>query len=152
MNDLIFNFEANNEQNVVLLKLKKNSSKQKFNEFFSIFVVRLSVIMNQISFDDDVKINYLRKLMNFRFRKLFMNVIDIRNYRQYVNKNVQIIHNMFEIDQKYEQQKLIFKFKFKTFTRNIDRKKKRIHSKIKIKKNANFLEKSLTLKMKKSFV
>ena len=40
---------------------------------------------------------------------------------------------MFEIDQKYEQQKSIFKFKFKTFTRNIDCEKKSISFKNKKK-------------------
>ena len=54
--------------------------------------------MSQISFNDEIKISYLRKLINFRFQKQFINIIDVRNYRQYVNKVVQIIYNMFEID------------------------------------------------------
>ena len=52
---------------------------------------------------------------------------------------------MFEIDQKYKQQKLTFKFKFKTFIRNIDCKKKSISFKNKNKKKRKFFRKNFNV-------
>ena len=144
MNDLALNFDADNEQNAALLKLKENSSKQKLNELFSAFFARLSAIMSQTSFDDEVKISYLRKLINPRLRKQLINITDVRNYRQYVNKVVQIAHNMSEADQEYEQQKPAPKFKSKTFTRNIGREKKSTSLRNKNKKKRKLSRKGLS--------
>ena len=69
MNDLFhvlkINFDRINEKKSTIFEFKNFFIKQRANELFFIFAVRLNVIMNTITFNDIVKIFELRERMNY---------------------------------------------------------------------------------------
>ena len=50
MNDLNFYYNDDNKKIIVILKFKNSIFKQKYNENFINFVIRLNEIMNSVEF------------------------------------------------------------------------------------------------------
>ena len=81
-----------------MLKFKNSNFKQRFNENFTNYVVRLNEIINSIEIIDIQKIYHFRELMLFRFRNNNVEIVDINNYRFYIKNCIQIVNNFMQID------------------------------------------------------
>ena len=97
MNDLFhvlrINFDRINEKKSTILEFKNFFIKQRTDELFFIFAIRLSVIMNTITFNDIVKIFELRERMNYRLKQLIINIQKLNDYLEYINRIISIDNN-----------------------------------------------------------
>ena len=97
MNDLFHvlrtNFGRTNEEKSTVLELKDPSTRQRADESFSTFAARLSAIMNTTTFSDIVKISELRERMNYRLRQLVINIQELDDYLEYINRVISIDNN-----------------------------------------------------------
>ena len=97
MNDLFYvlkiNFDRINEKKSTILEFEDFFTKQRADEFFFIFVIRLNVIMNTITFNDIVKIFELRERMNYRLKQLIINIQKFDDYFKYINRIINIDNN-----------------------------------------------------------
>ena len=71
---LKINFDRINEKKLTIFEFKVFFIKQRANEFFFIFVICLSVIMNTITFNDIIKIFESRERINYRLKQLIINI------------------------------------------------------------------------------
>ena len=71
---LKINFDRINKKKSTIFELKNFFIKQRADELFFIFTIRLSVIINTITFNDIVKIFELRERMNYRLKQLIINI------------------------------------------------------------------------------
>ena len=57
--------------------------------------------MNIIIYNNIIKIKKLRRRLNFRLKNLIIVVKNLNNYRQYVNKIINIVNNI--VNRDYEK-------------------------------------------------
>ena len=97
------------------IKFKNFFFKQRFDEIFAIFIVRINAIMISIQwFDVDKCLNF-QKLMLSRAKRIVWAMTNTFNYRKYCNECIKVIQNMnhqnFD-NNNDKNDKQNFKFKF----------------------------------------
>ena len=116
--DITINFDINNNEIHVIIKLKNSIIKQKTNEIFTLFLIKLNFIFNLKSFFEIQKCMYFRDFIIFRLKNVIIVIYNLNNYRIYTKQITQIVNNLTQNELKYKNNRQINKIK-STYFRKI---------------------------------